>query len=93
MRRRITARCVGATTRLAGTGPGRNLGRSDETLWLGRRIGAKRLDPNALQPDASPGGKADSRMIVTLAIDGRKMHVESTDLEQATTTRFVARKQ
>lgn len=59
----------------------------------GRMIAAKRLSPNALQLDASIGGKADSRMIVTVAPDGKKMNVEATNVKQAVTTRFVAYKQ
>ncbi|WP_156349200.1 MULTISPECIES: hypothetical protein [unclassified Sphingomonas] len=59
----------------------------------GRMIAASRLGAHAIQLDSSIGGKADSRMIVTVAPDGKKMTVESTNLKQGTTARFVAYKQ
>ncbi len=59
----------------------------------GRMMAARRLGPNSVQLDSSIGGKADSRTIVTVAPDGKKLNVEAISLKQGTTTRFVAYKQ
>ncbi|MFD1034461.1 hypothetical protein ACFQ15_07350 [Sphingomonas hankookensis] len=59
----------------------------------GRTMKATRLGARALQLEGAIGGKADNRMLVTIAPDGRTMNVVSTNLKLNTTTRFVARKQ